>query len=589
MAGKTRVKAEPAPRKRAARKPRAAKTVESRSLLTDRDSWFAELITGKRDTSGVIVNSRTAMGIAAYFACIRNISEDLGKLPLKPYRRLNRGQEEAPEHGAFELVHDEPNPVMTSMTFWETLVAHALGWSGGYAEIVRTRGGAAAELWPLDPTTVQPVWVDSRTVEYKVWNVGTRSWTWLPSRNVLHIRGLGFDGLTSYLLSYVAKDSLSIPMGAMLFSAAFFENGATASGILKMPNTLSEEAFKRLRDSFAERHAGAAKSHKPIILEEGLDWAQNSVDPEASQMIETLEFGVTEVCRLFRMQPHKVMQLIRTGYNTLFAENTAYVVDTLLPWSVRICQECRKKLLTPTEKKGMFFKHNFRALLQGDLAEQSAFLSQMTQTGIYSINDCREYLGENPIEGGDTHFVPANMLSLEKALAEPTEPEPEPEPEPDMPEDMPDEMPEGDEERKRAEAALLNAHRPLIAATYRRLMRVHDDKARRAMNRGDYDRWSEKFYAEHREYAESALLDVFNAFAGAYVAVVRKEEWTDTHAAKVAKALASVVDVYLRRVRLDEPDENTRMSAEAQADEAAGSVVWQLNALGSGPAATEVA
>jgi HK97 family phage portal protein len=533
---------------------------EQRNLLADPDSWLAMILAGRTvEGRGPVITPKTALGISAYFASIRNISVDCGMIPCKVYQRIDdRVKQEAREHPAYRLVHDEPNPDMTACSFWETFVAHACGHKGGFAEIQREESGYPIALWPLDPNAVTLMRSPSdRRLVYKVSVEGVDHF--ITADNMLHVHGLGFDGLTGYLVSTLGKTSLSIAMGAAEFSASFFEHGAVGSGMLKIPNALSTEAFERLRKSFAERYSGSQKAHKPILLEDNTEWIPNTTDPQRSQMIEALNFGIEDVCRWFRM-PRSKVQYGDGKYNSISAENTAYVVEALLPWLVRIEQECNRKLLMPNERQNFFIKHNVRALLRGDMTTQSQFYREMRWLGVYSANDILEHEDENPIPDGDARFVPANMIPLDIAVkgqqgrtpANPTEPDGG-DPSMRQPEEASaftyyPQYGQGGQYRSlpsassttraiadyesatgcanttapvAVEQAILSANTTLLAKALERMERIQLDKYQRAIKRGAPVEWYEEFAAQHVEHVASGILEVLEAYAVSAVAVLK--------------------------------------------------------------------
>ncbi len=214
------------------------------------------------------INNDTALGIAAVFGCIRNISEDTGRLPLKVYRKEGRNKIEQPDHPIYNLLQFQPNPEMTAMNFRETLTAHRLGWGNGYAEIQRNLAGEPVALWPLRPDRVTIYRDKSRRIFYRVTNEkGGEVDIW--AEDILHMPGLGFDGIKGYNTIQIARESMGAAMAAERFGAAFFGNGCHAGGNLKHPQNLSKEAAGRLKIQIADQVSGMNK-HKILVLEEGM-------------------------------------------------------------------------------------------------------------------------------------------------------------------------------------------------------------------------------------------------------------------------------------------------------------------------------
>lgn len=498
----------------------------SNSTLANPAKWFTEWAGGGKATSGETVNEKTALGLSAYLACIKNISEDIAKLPLGMYERVQpRGRNYLPNHPNTRVLHDEANPEMSAMTFRETITQHALGWKGGFAEIVRTNGGSTAALWPLDPTTVE-IGHDSVTKKlvYRV------SGQYMADRDIFHIHGLSFDGLTGYVISRIAKDVIGNALAAQKFTGSYYANGTSATGVITVPDAMSETAFKNLRESFAQRHGGSNNQHKPIILEQGATWVPTSNDPQKSQMIEVLQNGVEEVCRLFRMPPHKVQHLLRSTFSNIEAQAIEYVVDCLLGWAVRWEQEIYRKLLLPSEKTKLFAKHNFNMLLRGDMTARSAFYREMRNIGVFSTNDIRDWEDLNPVEGGDAYFVNAALVPLEIAAKgehiATLQPDPEPRDTPNDdapldPRDNPGDRDAAARHKREILGSVAAVHGKAIEDAIAGVLRLEHDKAVRASKRKDSYAWASAFYEkDHKKHVSDRLKPSIEALSKSLEAIV---------------------------------------------------------------------
>lgn len=504
------------------------------TLANPVQQWLVDAFGGSKTSSGERINTETVLGIIAYFACIRNISEDQGKLPRKVFKNTKpRGKEQADDHPAYKLIHDQPNEEMTSITFHETLTSHALGWKGGFAEIVRNGSGQPKAMYPLDPNTVTVQRNDAKQIRYLIRVSGVPDVTLRPEQ-VLHIHGLGFDGTTGYLLSWLARESLGSVLAARNFGASFFGNGTTATGMLKVPGTLSDPALKNLRDSWAERYSGGKENaHKAILLEEGMDWVPVSTEPQKSQMLETMEFNIEEVCRLFRIAPQKVGHFKRAqGWSTLEMTNTDYVNDTLMPWLVRWEEEYKRKLFSPKESE-YFVKHNVGALLRGDATARSTYYKSQWGIGALSQNDIRELEDMNPIgPEGDTYYVPLNMVPSEIAAQGPQQTPPNTPNQPVEPDQTDDSTP-----NQSAIRALGKAHQALLADAFARLLNVEARWAKQG-------KLKEKISADHVHLSIAGVIDAFvdaaMLFLGVKSIVEQQKEavlqWTKGVAALHVKA-----------------------------------------------------
>ena len=455
-----------------------------------------------KNSSGEVVNEATVMALSAYFGALRAISEDIGKLPFIVYEKLERGKDRKPDHPVYRLLHDTPNPDMTAISFRETVTQHAIAWGNGYAEIVRTRGGIPVELWPLDPTRVRKDRVGEQII-YKYRN-DDRTEVVLRQEDVLDIHGLGFDGYYGYDIAQIAREALGSALAAQKYTGAYFGNGTIVSAIIKHPQKLSDNSLETLRHSWQARHGGAANSGKVAILDQGMDFSLLGIDPQKSQMIETRQFNIEDVCRWFRISPHKLGVLGRAaGWSTLEATNTDYVTDTLMPWMVRWEQECNRKLFKESEPD-LFVEHLVIGLLRGDQAARADFYTKLFNIGVLNINDIREAENLNPIgPEGDVHYVPLNIAPIngrQDDVEEQQQEVIEEEPATEQPDELAPTEPEGSDERKKEEILEFMAicNKRVFRGILKSILHVESDKAKRADSKGQITQWAKEFYQDHR-------------------------------------------------------------------------------------------
>ena len=395
---------------------------QSASTLKDPALWLLDALGGRQTVSGERVTPEKSLGLAPYYACLRAISEDIGKLPLIVYRSLSpRGKERQRNHPNYRLLHDEPNPEMSSISFRETMTHWALGWGGGVAEIERTERGVPAALWPIHPSRIEIKRDSMRNIIYIIRSDDiTRerpSPTVLQQRDVLHIHGLGTNGLHGYSIAHLASESIGLGMAAQTFGSAFFGHGATMGLVLEHPGKLEGDAAKNLRRSWAEMHEGSANAYKTVILEEGMKATQTSIPPEQAQFLQTRYFQVEDIARWFRIPPHKIQHLLRSTFSNIEMQALEYVGDTLMPWMIRWEQEIKRKLFRPDETD-LFVEHLVTALLRGDQKARSEFYTKQFSVGAMSPNDIRELENMNPIgPAGDEYFVPMNLAPIDRVIA----------------------------------------------------------------------------------------------------------------------------------------------------------------------------
>lgn len=398
--------------------PKFLQKILLRNTLANPDSWLKEALGGGKSASGAIVNSETAMRVTAVYACVRILAETIASLPLVTYRRLDRGKARAPDHPLYTVLHDIPNPEMTSFTFRETMMVHLLLTGNAFAQIVRDRGGRVRELWPLNPNKIKPQRNKStEKIEYVLSNDdGTQEV--LPYEKILHIPGLGFDGLIGYSPIRMAREAIGLSLAAEQFGAEFFGNGAHFGGIIEYPGKLSDEAYERYKKDVREKYAGLGKQHQIMVLEQGLKYHQITIPPEDAQFLETRKFQVTEIARIFRVPPHMLADLERATFSNIEHQSIEFVVHTIRPWLVRWEQAIFKKLLTPMEQKEYFVEFLVDGLLRGDIKSRYEAYAVARQNGWMSANDIRELENMNPIEGGDVYLVNGNMVPIGGAGAQ---------------------------------------------------------------------------------------------------------------------------------------------------------------------------
>jgi HK97 family phage portal protein len=506
------------------------KRKQKRSSLQRPEQWLVNALGAAKDVSGESVSETSAMSLSVYYDCIRVLSEDVAKLPLLLYRRLDRGKERFAGHPLYRLLHDEPCPESSAFALRETLTAHALGWGNGYAEIQRDGSGRVVALWPIDPSTVTVERSDAGQLQYVVRNeVGDK--TTLRPDSILHIHGLGFSGLVGYSVARVARSSLGSAIATQKHASAFFGNGASPGGVLQHPGALSDKALTHLRESWAERHGGAENAHRPAILEEGMTWHAMSIPPEDSQLLETRQWQVEDICRWFRVPPHKVGHLLRaTGWSTLEQTNADYLTDSLMPWLVRWEQEISRKLIAPQERESLFVEHLVDALLRTDTNSRFAAYAVAVTNGWMSRNEVRERENLNPAPDLDEFLMPSGAQTIAQAEAAASAPEPEPEPEAEA----------GDSARMIRQIA--EAHKPLLTNVFDRLRRTENDKLERAANRGEGPAFVDKLFSDGEPIVTAALMPTVCSFArSAEVACAPIDDLTiEEHVRRMASRWASI-------------------------------------------------
>ena len=376
-------------------------------------------------SSGKNVNERSAMQMTAVYACVRILSEAIAGLPLHLYRYTDGGsKDKAVDNPLYFLLHDEPNPEMTSFVFRETLMTHLLLWGNAYAQIIRNGKGSVIALYPLMPNRMEVDRDSNGRIVYRYnrsrdeANVKKEGAVELSPEDVLHIPGLGFDGLVGYSPIAMARNAIGMAIACEEFGSKFFANGASPSGVLEHPGILKDPA--KVRDSWNAAYGGSSNAHKVAVLEEGLKYVPISISPNDAQFLETRKFQLNEIARIFRVPPHMVGDLDKSSFSNIEQQSLEFVKYTLDPWVVRWEQCLSRSLLADDEKKTLFFKFNVDGLLRGDYQSRMNGYAVGRQNGWMSANDIRELENMDRIpteEGGDLYLINGNMLPLGKAGA----------------------------------------------------------------------------------------------------------------------------------------------------------------------------
>lgn len=379
-----------------------------------------------RTTSGKPVNERTAMQTTAVYACVRILAEAVASLPLHVYEYQDDGGKKlVHDHPLYYLLHDEPNPEMTSFVFRETLMSHLLIWGNAYAQIIRDGAGRVLGLYPLLPDKMDVQRDDKGNIYYVYSRNSDENPMFkeygnirLKAEDVLHIPGLGFDGLIGYSPIAMAKNAVGMTLACEEYGASFFANGANPGGVLEHPGVLKDPS--KVRESWNSVYRGVSNAHKIAVLEEGMKYQQIGIPPEEAQFLETRKFQINEIARLYRIPPHMVGDLDKSSFSNIEQQSLEFVKYTLDPWVIRWEQSLQRSLLLPGEKGKYFIKLNVDGLLRGDYQSRMNGYAVGRQNGWFSANDIREMENMNPIpdeEGGNLYLVNGAMTKLADAGA----------------------------------------------------------------------------------------------------------------------------------------------------------------------------
>ncbi len=367
-----------------------------------------------KTNAGALVNHDTALNYAAVWACVRVITESLSQMAWHVFRQSGDARERMANHPADWVLSTQANQEMSAFTLREILVAWALTWGNGYAEIERDLAGRVAALWPIAPDRVRVDRDRSGQLVYDTLNKSAPNTVLLPSE-MFHLHGLGFDGIQGYSVIGLARQSIGMGLAAEQYGSRLFANDSRPSGVLKHPGgmaTLSDPAIKRMKEDWQRIYAGQGQ-HEIAILEEGMEFQAIGIPPDDAQFLETRRFQIQEISRWFRVPPHKIADLSRATFSNIEHQAIEFVVDTLVPWAMRLEQEANIKLFG-LNRQTLFTKLNVASLLRGDQQSRYTAYSTGRQWGWLSVNDVRRLEDMNPLPShiGDVYLSPTNMTAL---------------------------------------------------------------------------------------------------------------------------------------------------------------------------------
>lgn len=364
--------------------------------------------------SGISVDEESALKISAVYACVKVISETVASLPFNLLKEENNGDtSKAKQHPMYTVLHDAPNGEMSSFTFREMMMTNLLLWGNAYALIKRDCNGHVVELNPLKAKNMTVERNASGNLVYKYTNeLTTKKYS---SRQVLHIPAFSFDGIVGVSPITYAREAMGLALATEEFGARFFGNGARPGGVLEHPSVVKDP--ERLRDSWNKVYQGTKNSHKVAVLEEGMKYHEIGMSPEDSQFLETRQFQLNEICRIFRVPPHMVGDLTRSTFSNIEHQSIDFVVHTIRPWLVRWEQAIKRSCLSEEERTIYFVKFKVDGLLRGDFNSRMQGYATARQNGWMSANEIRELEDMNKIpndQGGDDYLINGNMIPIKK-------------------------------------------------------------------------------------------------------------------------------------------------------------------------------
>ena len=368
--------------------------------------------------SGVNVNEDSAMKFITIYSCVRVLAETIGSLPLFLYKeRRGGGSDKAYDHPLYDLLYNQPNDEMTTVTWREQQIGNQAISGNGYSLITRNARGVPVDIYPLTWTDVQSFRdpTDGK-IKYRIMDRGKGEV--FPASQVFHTLGMSPDGHNGYSPIRMSAESIGVGMAAAEFAARFYGQGMNVGGVLEYPTAMSDKAFTRLKEDLDLHGAGMANSWKPLILEEGAKYSRIPMPLNDAQFVETRKFSRDEICGLFRVPPHMIANLERSTNNNIEHQGIEFVKYSLLSYLIGWEKTINWKLLTPADRQaGYYAKFNVEGLLRGDYKSRQEGLAIQRQNGVINADEWRGMEEQNPIGGmdGQAYLVNGNMMPTSAA------------------------------------------------------------------------------------------------------------------------------------------------------------------------------
>lgn len=393
--------------------------------ISTEDRWpdRSRVGSNSRTIAGVMITPDSAVTVATVWACLRYLSQTVAVLPWHVMKVGDRGAQIQSSNTIDYLLHKRPSPEWSSFQFRETLTHWALRWGNGYAEIEPDQAGLPYSMWPIHPERVDACRSDvagfdsygdpipAGALFYEV-NNGTGGKIVLSSKRMFHVRGFG-EGAVGVNVIHYAAQSIGWARAAQIFGAAFFGNGATPATVVLNKKPLKEGGLRKQRAEFEQLYKGPGKANRTAFLDNEADIKRIGSNAEETQLIETHQYLVEEICRWFGVPPHKVMHLLRATFSNIEHQAIEVVVDSITPWAKRFEDEADFKLFGQNRKR-LYTKMNMNALLRGDTKARMEYYKGMVQIGAYSPNRVLELEDENTLgPEGDIHVMQQQMVPLE--------------------------------------------------------------------------------------------------------------------------------------------------------------------------------
>lgn len=380
-----------------------------RLVKNEADDYISRFLSGEPITGdgNQNIDTDTALKYSAVFACCRVLAETFASVPCLLYKKNGNERESVTDLPVYDIIHTAPNEEMSHFNFSESLMMGMNTNGNAIAQRLFNAAGDLVGLYPLNATIDRDP--NTKKLIYKVNDSGqTRTF---QRCEVFHVPGPSLDGIHGLSPITYAASAIRLGITYEQFGVNLFKNGANPSGAFVNPNELSEEAYNRLKKSLKTEYTGVKNSGTPMLLEGGLEFKPFTINPTDAQLLESKNFQIEDICRIYRVPQHLVNKLDRSTNNNIEQQSLEFVMYTMLPVFKRFEECMNAQLLTlPQRTQGYFLEYKIDGLMRGDTASRVAYYASGRQWGWLSVNDIRRLENLPPVNGGDIYLQPSNMV-----------------------------------------------------------------------------------------------------------------------------------------------------------------------------------
>lgn len=390
--------------------------ISKRMTISELDNLMDNaLYGGGRTSSFGFVDQNTAFNYSAFYSGVNQIAQTIARLPLILFLKIGeRASRPYIENPLYSVLRFQANRYTNSFMWLETVMVHLLLIGNHFSYIIRDKGNRVIGLQQLNPNCITLMVDDLGDVYYKFQKKGIVEI--FDRKEILHISGMGFDGIQGYSVLNLARESIGLGLAQEEFSAKFIGRGTNIGGVLKYPGKLEESAKKELKKELAEEYSGLDKAARIMVLENGIQFEKIMMPLNDAQFLESRVFQIDEIARWLNMPPHKLKQLQNATYSNIVQEQLSYLSDTIGPWLTRIERQILSQLVPNEKRHFVELEFDPSELLKTDMESMNKALDMQRRSGVINADEWRYKLGMNPIGGfaGSALWQPANMIATDK-------------------------------------------------------------------------------------------------------------------------------------------------------------------------------